>query len=115
MANDLGTDLDQLLLESGQRPRLYFRPAIRVTKSLITKWFRDDSRAAGQVAGSNSGYENRLVSITDQWAKIELWSLTHLKKTLIKIGPEVVSDGRYVAFQMAEVSVARQMVADILS
>ena len=42
-------------------------------------------------------------------------SLTSLKEKLIKIGAKVVSHGRYVTFQMAEVAVPRQMFADILS
>jgi hypothetical protein len=33
----------------------------------------------------------------------------------VKIGAKVVSHGRYVTFQLAEVSVSRQMFADILS
>jgi hypothetical protein len=45
----------------------------------------------------------------------ELWSLTSLREKLIKIGAKVVSHGRYVTFQMAEVSVSRQMFANILS
>jgi hypothetical protein len=32
-----------------------------------------------------------------------------------KIGAKVISHGRYVAFQMAEVAVSRQMFADILA
>ena len=43
------------------------------------------------------------------------WSLTSLREKLIKIGAKVVSHGRYVTFQMAEVAVPRQMFADILS
>jgi len=43
------------------------------------------------------------------------WSLTSLREKLIKIGAKVVSHGRYVAFQLAEVSVSRQMFAEILS
>jgi hypothetical protein len=43
------------------------------------------------------------------------WSLTSLREKLIKIGAEVVSHGRYVTFQLAEVSVSRQMFAEILS
>ena len=35
------------------------------------------------------------------------WSLTSLKEKLIKIGAKVVSHGRYVIFQMAEVAIAR--------
>jgi hypothetical protein len=43
------------------------------------------------------------------------WSLTSLCEKLIKIGAKVVSHGRYVTFQMAEVAVSRQMFVDILS
>jgi Transposase DDE domain group 1 len=43
------------------------------------------------------------------------WSLTSLRENLIKIGAKVVSHGRYVTFQMAEVAVSRQMFADILA
>ena len=43
------------------------------------------------------------------------WSLTSLREKLIKIGAKVVSHGRYVTFQLAEVAVPRQMFADILS
>ncbi len=45
----------------------------------------------------------------------EPWSLSSLREKLIKIGAKVVSHGRYVTFQMAEVAVPRQMFADILS
>src|SRR5215468_9454607 len=45
----------------------------------------------------------------------EPWSLTSLREKLIKIGAKVVSHGRYVTFQMAEVAVPRQMFADILA
>jgi hypothetical protein len=43
------------------------------------------------------------------------WPLTSLREKLIKIGAKVVSHGRYVTFQMAEVAVPRQMFAEILS
>ena len=45
----------------------------------------------------------------------EPWSLTSLREKLIKIGAKVVSHGRYVTFQMAEVAVPRQMFQEILS
>jgi hypothetical protein len=45
----------------------------------------------------------------------EQWSLTSLREKLIKIGAKVVSHGRYVTFQMAEVAVPRLTFADILS
>jgi hypothetical protein len=41
----------------------------------------------------------------------EPWSPTSLREKLIK----VVSHGRYVTFQMAEVAVSRQMFQEILS
>jgi hypothetical protein len=42
----------------------------------------------------------------------ESWSLTSLREKLI--GAKVLSHGRYVTFQMAEVAVSRGMFADIL-
>jgi hypothetical protein len=41
-------------------------------------------------------------------------ALTSLKEKLIKIGAKVVSHGRYVVFQMAEVAIPRQMFQEIL-
>ena len=46
--------------------------------------------------------------------RIQDWSLTSLREKLIKIGAKVVSHGRYVAFQMAEVAIPRRLFADIL-
>jgi hypothetical protein len=45
----------------------------------------------------------------------EPWSLTSLREKLIKIGAKVVSHGRYVIFQMAEVTVSGQMFNEILT
>ena len=45
---------------------------------------------------------------------IREWSLTSLKEKLIKIGAKVVSHGRYITFQMAEVAIPRGLFADIL-
>ena len=41
-------------------------------------------------------------------------SLTSLREKLIKIDAKVISHGRYVTFQLAEVAVSRQMFEDIL-
>jgi Transposase DDE domain group 1 len=46
--------------------------------------------------------------------RVKPWSLTSLREKLIKIGAKVVSHGRYITFQMAEVAVPRQMFKDIL-
>lgn len=40
--------------------------------------------------------------------------MTTLKSKLIKIGAKVVSHGRYVAFQLPEVAIPRNLFADIL-
>jgi len=45
---------------------------------------------------------------------VERWSLTSLREKLIKIGAKVVSHGRYVTFQLAEVAVSREMFTEIL-
>jgi hypothetical protein len=46
---------------------------------------------------------------------VETWSMTSLREKLIKIGAKIVSHGRYVTFQMAEVAVPRRLFAEILS
>ena len=42
------------------------------------------------------------------------WMGWSLREKLIKIGAKVVSHGRYVTFEMAEVAVSRLMFRDIL-
>src|SRR5205807_2571334 len=42
------------------------------------------------------------------------WSLTTLNQKFIKIGAKVISHGRYVTFQLAEVAIPRNLFADIL-
>ena len=44
---------------------------------------------------------------------IKDWSLASLKEKLIKIGAKIVSHGRYVAFQMAEIAIPRNLFAEI--
>ena len=46
--------------------------------------------------------------------EVEHWSLTTLREKLVKIGAKVVSHGRYVTFQLAEVAVPRALFAEIL-
>jgi hypothetical protein len=45
---------------------------------------------------------------------VERWTLTTLREKPVKIGAKVVSHGRYVAFQMAEVAVPRRLFAEVL-
>ena len=47
--------------------------------------------------------------------EVEHWSLTTLREKLVKIGAKVVSHGRYVTFQLAEVAVPRELFGKILS
>ena len=46
--------------------------------------------------------------------EVEHWSLTTLREKLVKIGAKIVSHGRYVTFQMAEVAVPSDMFQKIL-
>ena len=46
--------------------------------------------------------------------EVEPWSLTTLRERLVKIGAKVVSRGRYVTFQLAEVAVPRDLFQKIL-
>ena len=59
----------------------------------------------------NLGYFLRTLAIP---VPIKNWSLSGPKEKLIKIGAKVVSRGRYVAFQMAEVAIPRQIFQEIL-
>lgn len=45
---------------------------------------------------------------------VKHWSLTSLRDKLVKIGARIVTHGRYVTFQMAEVAVPRDLFAEIL-
>ncbi len=45
---------------------------------------------------------------------VDHWSLTTLREKLVKIGAKVVSHGRYVTFQLAEVAPPRDLYAGIL-
>ncbi len=47
--------------------------------------------------------------------EVEHWSMTRLREKLVKIGAKVVSHGRYVTFQLAEVAVPRELFRKILS
>ncbi len=47
-------------------------------------------------------------------AAVEHWSPTALLEKLIKIGPKIVRHGRFITFQMAEVTIPRPLFAEIL-
>src|SRR5262249_14730194 len=62
--------------------------------------------------------DGRTMAVEARWAegRDERYNeiAADLKDKLIKIGAKVVSHGRYVVFQMAEVAIARQMFQEIL-
>jgi hypothetical protein len=45
---------------------------------------------------------------------VEHWSPTTIREKLVKIGAKVVTHGRYVTLQMAEVAVSRDLFRKIL-
>ncbi len=47
--------------------------------------------------------------------EVEHWSLTTPREKLVKFGEKVVSHGRYVTIQLAEVAVPRELFRKILS
>jgi Transposase DDE domain group 1 len=53
----------------------------------------------------------RALALPDE---VERWSLTSLRDKVVKIGAKVISHGRYVIFQMAEVAVPRELFDRIL-
>ena len=46
--------------------------------------------------------------------EVKHWSLTSLQEKLVKIGARIVTHGRYVTFQLAEVAVPRGLFEEIL-
>ena len=82
------------------------------------RWTRLSCRRSPPMPCVSSSTRSPTISATSCAAgdpePIKDWSLTSLKEKLIKIGAKVVSHGRYVAFQMAEVAVPRTLFAEIL-
>jgi hypothetical protein len=86
--------------------------AIKWTRLLCRTFAANAVRLQLHVLAYNLGNFMRTLAMPNA---AEPWSLSSLREKLIKIGAKVVSHGRYVTFQMAEVAVPRQMFADILS
>ena len=61
--------------------------------------------------GATSGHQRGQVGASASRSQAAVPSL---KDKLIKIGAKVVSHGRYVVFQMAEVAIPRRMFQEIL-
>jgi len=86
--------------------------AIKWTRLSCRTFAANAVRLQLHVLAYNLGNFMRTLAMPDP---IREWSLTSLREKLIKIGAKVVRHGRYVTFQMAEVAVSRQMLAEILS
>ncbi len=80
-------------------------------KKLILDMDSSVSETYGQQEGSMyNGFLRRLALPPS----VKQWSLTTLRDKLIKIGAKVVHHARYVTFQLAKVTVPRQLYRAIL-
>ena len=87
------------------------RGAIKWTRLLCRTFAANAVRLQLHALAYNLGNFLRTLATPEP---ISDWSLTSLRKKLIKIGAKIISHGRYVAFQMAEVANPRHLFADIL-
>jgi len=71
------------------------------------------SEAYGRQEGSAYNLGNFLLRLVLP-RPMKTWTMTTLRKKLIKIGAKVVRHAKYVAFQMAEVAVPRRLYRAIL-
>jgi hypothetical protein len=87
------------------------KQALRWTR-LSCRTFRDNAvRLQLFALAYNLANFLRSLALPDQVAQ---WSLTTLRERLVKIGARIVRHGRYVVFQLAEVTVPRALFAAIL-
>ena len=85
--------------------------AIRWTRLSCRKFRNNEVRLQLHALAYNLGNFMRTLALPKA---VEHWSLTTLREKLIKIGAKVVSHGRYVTFQLAEVAVPRELFRQIL-
>lgn len=85
--------------------------AIRWTRLSCQKFRNNEVRLQLHALAYNLGNFMRTLALPKV---VEHWSLTTLREKLIKIGAKVVSHGRYVTFQLAEVAVPRELFRKIL-
>jgi hypothetical protein len=85
--------------------------AINWTRLSCHGFRNNEVRLQLHVLAYNMGNFLRTLALPDE---VEHWSLTTLREKLIKIGAKVVRHGRYITFQMAEVTIPRTLFANIL-
>ncbi len=87
------------------------KTAIKWTRLSCSRFAANAVRLQLHALAYNLDYFMRTLALPEP---VEQWSLTTLREKLVKIGAKVVSHGRYVTFQLAEVAVPRDLFADIL-
>ena len=85
--------------------------AFRWTRLSCRKFRNNEVRLQLHALAYNLGNFMRTLALPKE---VEHWSLTTLREKLVKIGAKVVSHGRYVTFQLAEVAVPRELFRKIL-
>ena len=86
--------------------------AIKWTRLSCRKFRNNEVRLQLHALAYNLANFMRTLALPEE---VEHWSLTTLREKLVKIGAKVVSHGRYVTFQLAEVAVPRELFRKILS
>jgi hypothetical protein len=85
--------------------------AIKWTRLSCGKFRNNEVRLQLHALAYNLANFMRTLALPEE---VEHWSLTTLREKLVKIGAKVVSHGRYVTFQLAEVAVPRELFQKIL-
>jgi hypothetical protein len=87
------------------------KKAIKWTRLSCRKFRNNEVRLQLHALAYNLANFMRTLALPKE---VEHWSLTSLREKLVKIGAKVVSHGRDVTFQLAEVAVPRMLFAEIL-
>jgi hypothetical protein len=115
LQNRIGYLLKRPVWRPAREVRLYFASFTDQTQSWVkprrvvakVEWHPSElTPRVGLIVTNLARPAERVVAFYNQRGTAEPW---------IKIGAKVISHGRYVTFQMAEVAVPRQMFAEILS
>jgi hypothetical protein len=85
--------------------------AIKWTRLSCRKFRNNEVRLQFHALAYNLANFMRTLALPEE---VGHWSLTTLREKLVKIGAKVVSHGRYVTFQLAEVAVSRDLFRKIL-
>ena len=84
--------------------------AIKWTRLSCQKFRNNEVRLQLHARAYNLANFMRTLALPRSMAR---WSLTTLREKLVKVGAKMVCHGRYVTFQMAEVTVSRRMFGQI--